>query len=287
MRRFEHPDPAASAQRGGARHVRQRRGRVDEAPIRFLEDPSHRYRNDGQDRGPDRPDHPEADKQVEQQKPGHQRQGKIVRHGPAVAPLVDRLQRGIDHPGAVDRRGRQRRREDPAQAEKAPDDIKKNPADPEDRRRDRGRDRQHALARQPGRAPLREGAPGALGASEVEDRRDQPAGREYEGGPKTGETEQRIGRQQRDRHAEPEQEQEAKTGTGGGREEDDREGGVHVRSDFQTGIKNRSPGESRDLCPRVPSGSKVDPGLHRGCAYHGVIIATAAGRPSATDRWSG
>ena len=62
----------------------------------------------------------------------------------------------------------------------------------------------------------------------MEDRRGEPAGREDEGGREADQPEQRIGRQQPDRHGEADQEQQAETGAGGGREEDDREGRVHV-----------------------------------------------------------
>ena len=52
--------------------------------------------------------------------------------------------------------------------------AKKHPADAENRGRHKGQHREHALARQPRRAPLRERPPGALRTAEMQDRRAEP-----------------------------------------------------------------------------------------------------------------
>ena len=58
--------------------------------------------------------------------------------------------------------------------------AEEHPADAEDRGRQEGQDRKHPLARQPGRAPLREGAPGPLRPAEVKHRRGEPAGGQHD-----------------------------------------------------------------------------------------------------------
>src|SRR5216684_4187081 len=147
VRQFEDLHPPASAEGGRAGDGTRGGGCVDKAPVGFLAAPRGDDREQGQERGADRPGHPKPDDQVEQEEPGHDPQREVVRHDPAIVPLVDRLQRGIDHAGAVDGAGGERRGEDPAQPDDPRGGAKEDPADRENRRRDKTRDRHHPFAR--------------------------------------------------------------------------------------------------------------------------------------------
>ena len=85
--------------------VLRRRGRVDKAPIGFLQPPGSGDRRSGSGRGPrSAPSTQNRTIRSSSRNAGHQPERQIVRHDPAIVPLVDRLQRGVDHPGAIDRR---------------------------------------------------------------------------------------------------------------------------------------------------------------------------------------
>src|SRR5208337_1019452 len=87
----------------------------------------------------------------------------------------------------------------------------------------------NALARQPGRPPLRESAPSPLGPPEVQDRGSEPAGGEKHGDRQCGKAEARAWRQQAERRAEPEQQQERETSPRRSREKNDRQRRMHGR----------------------------------------------------------
>ena len=99
-------------------------------------------------------------------------------------------------------------------------------------RRPHRQQRQHAFARQPRRAPLRQRAPRALRLAEMAERTQQPDGRQHQPERQPDhlhavERRRHLAAQiqQRDRDAEPHQ--QAVAGAGQGGEEDDREGGMH------------------------------------------------------------
>src|ERR1051325_6289862 len=100
----------------------------------------------------------------------------------------------------MDRTGGKRRRGNAAQSDKAGGGAEEDPADCEDRGRDKGRDRQHAFARQPRRPPLREGAPGPLRPAEMEYGGGESAGGEDESDREGGEPEPGMRRQQIEGH---------------------------------------------------------------------------------------
>ena len=95
----------------------------------------------------------------------------------------------------MDSPGGERRREDAAQPDKAAGGAKADPADREYRRRNEGGEGEDPLARQPRRAPLREGAPGPLRPPEMKDRRDQSASGQHKGDQQSGDAEPAVGRQ--------------------------------------------------------------------------------------------
>ena len=183
VRRLEQAHPAAAAERGGAGdRARRRGGRVDQPPIGFLERPGGGDREQGQDRGAGRPEGPRSGPagRAAGSRPSARAQNSSARSsGCATDGSASARRRSCRCSRSC--RPRAPRRAMPHRP-RSPRRAEEDPADREDRRRHEGRDRQHALARQPRRAPLRKGAPRSLRPPEVKDRRDQPAGRQHESG---------------------------------------------------------------------------------------------------------
>ena len=196
--------------------------RIDEAPISFFDPPGDEHNGQGRDRESGGARSPQPDEKVEHQAPAHQTERQITGHDPPIVPLVDRLQGCVDHPGAINRRRGERRREDAAEADKSSGRAEKHPTNAENRERHKGQHGKHPLARQPGRTPLREGAKGALRPAEVKCRADQPGDGEPHSDCEPGKCEAGARRQQSQRRAEPEQQQQRKAGARRRRKQDNR-----------------------------------------------------------------
>ena len=134
----------------------------------------------------------------------------------------------IDHAGSDHGRDRKRYRQPGGQRKHTIRPSKDGPADAEDARRDVGRDRQHALTRQPGRAPLRERAPGSRGPAEMGGGGEEAGGDEGKSKAKPGEPEGAVRRQPAYRCAKCEQRQQPIARAGRRGEENDGIGWVHT-----------------------------------------------------------
>ena len=155
MRHLEQAHGAAAAEaRGGLQRALGPRP-VDAAPIGRLDEPAEEEKGDGE-AGEDRPIGAERQRQKHKQhRAGHQAIDEVARQHEGAAPLPDRLQAGVDHRRAGDgdeRHDGSRRAHD---GEQPAGVVEKDPADAENRDRHEGEHRRDALARQPGRTPLR------------------------------------------------------------------------------------------------------------------------------------
>ncbi len=174
VRRVQEPDPAEPAEAGRIGGSERVRRAVDRAPVQFPDRPGQSQRSERRPaqlrcriagRPFDRRQHERAAGDREQ-KIGH-------RHRP-MTPLPDRSQGGIDHRRAKNGEDRDRHGHGSGQ----PDgQASGRPGGDEPRQRGRcgiGGERRHRFARQPGRAPLGEGAPGSPAPAQVESGGEQP-----------------------------------------------------------------------------------------------------------------
>ncbi len=227
MRRFEQSHRAEAPQtRGGAQTDLRRRG-VDMAPVAPFDRPGDAKEDDGEHGVNRLVDAEHLCQRRQQQRAAVEAQREIGRQDEAVAPLPDRFEAGVDHRGARDRQQGEKRARRRHPGEKATDVVEENPADREETERRKRRDRRDALASEPGRAPLAEGAERPLRPPEMERRTRQPHANQRRRRPERHEAESGRRRQAAaDRQQRNEGEQAIARPRGGG-EDDDRIGRIH------------------------------------------------------------
>ena len=200
------------------------------APGRDLPAPTEQGEHDRRDERHRRRSTEDLQDGIEQHQPARRGQDEIGGQRERAVPLRDRLQRGVDHRGAADRRHGRRRRDDPDDRDPAVGAPQNDPPQSEQTGRDEGDDRRDAFTREPRTPPLGKRPPRSLAIAEMRGRRQKAGADQGEGQAEADEAEPQVRGHRADARHDAEQGDEAVPGAGRCGEEDDGIGGMHRRS---------------------------------------------------------